>query len=907
MRTLSRFLVLLLCLELIVSPIAPNLSFAIKNANAESCPTGFTFDTTLNRCLTKTETANVMNATMNCGNDKECYKQNAERAFMDNGTGPDLVEDKGLNGLVSTVANAAAVAGPVTIGVMALSDKKSVCLSTAHYAMIAGGLAVVIGDNLANMQHKSRLQKIQDEWGKVVNPEQANGDKDKERETSIEAQSQAFEMLAQAEDSLAKAAKMKKMLFMVATAAFGVSAAMSGMEILTENKLVASTVKSSATAVASCTAVATAAGAGAPSASIATYQGISTTSGKVGSSATASKPSETVVEAQAAATEATAASAASTAAMAALKAEAVAATAAAAVPGAGIALVARATALNNAAALSVKCEAAIKEQNAAAAALLANKQKDTCTEPAGGAVKIESKKESLYSYYSENHSLNIKAERQFKYNLKSSKDFISFFMNQKEMGGIVSDPLQEYNSMKTELKDVEFEDDGFFESFKKTSIAVLDRLNPIPTAIAIEQEQNTAVADDSGSGSGATGGGSGGGSTTTTPSTVNTNAAKDYKEVTAKGFNWVGLGAGVIAGVVAAKTKLGKMLIKPEGRLIYSGVMAGLTLTMAMHAGSQAKASEKRAELLRKMRDEFKTASGAVYACKSADRDDPGKPNCYCYTAENQRNPNRGSSQICQKMWGGVNTNTLSQLASSGGSKVCVNQNRQADATCSCRQSNTCMKVKLSGVGGLDMGSMSVLGNGLAPVNGVLGGTIDSAKLDPATLGSNIAKVNAINKALEKNPAIAKAKNSKAALELNKTLNSGASALGSGNFLGGGSSSGMPSNPGDAARMLEKELNKGVPAPIAFSSPDDYVAAPAPKEEALEFGLTAEQAAAQEGQLAEAMNKDLDYGNNDINQGSKANIFDVLSNRYQRSGMRRLFDEKGETKPEAAASTDITQ
>ena len=187
MRKLFNLLNLLLCFELIVSPLAPSLSFLNNEAFAESCPTGFTFDSTLNRCLTKTETANVMNATASCNGDKECYKRNAQEAFqkeVDAGKAPKGKED--MSPFVSGVANIAAVAGPVTMSVIGISKVKAPtsCTSASFWTMVGGSVALFVGDNLANFQHKKRLDGIKKEWGKIVNPEQAAGDKDKENKDS---------------------------------------------------------------------------------------------------------------------------------------------------------------------------------------------------------------------------------------------------------------------------------------------------------------------------------------------------------------------------------------------------------------------------------------------------------------------------------------------------------------------------------------------------------------------------------------------------------------------------------------------------------------------------------------------------------------------------------------------------
>jgi hypothetical protein len=74
-----------------------------------------------------------------------------------------------------------------------------------------------------------------------------------------------------------------------------------------------------------------------------------------------------------------------------------------------------------------------------------------------------------------------------------------------------------------------------------------------------------------------------------------------------------------------------------------------------------------------------------------------------------------------------------------------------------------------------------------------------------------------------------------------------------------------------------------------------------------DFGMSDDQAAQQEAQVAEVMGKNLDYGGTDINNSSKANIFEVLTNRYQRSGMKRLFDENNSAPVEAPSKTEINK
>jgi hypothetical protein len=928
MRTFARFLSLLLCLELIVGPIAPKLSLVALNAHASDCGPGLTYDNSLNRCLTKTEIANVLNSTANCNGDKECYKQNAQLALTKGGA-PDRVDDGKLDTAISKVAGIAAVAGAVTYAVTALKDTKSRCKSPAFYGMIGGALALVVGDNLANMQHAKRLKEIEKDWGNIVNPVQAQGDKDKERQTSIEAQSEAFEMLARSEDSLAQAAKMKHKFFMVASVAFGVTAAISGYEIIHNRSLRTLALTTSKTAV---TASAAAAGLALtpPDPAVASLvlvqnaaAATANASGKkdaLDADKNASDQdknelnyvSDTALKQKAYAVETSIKSAtlawdAAAKAMTASKAFST------------VEAASKATKSWEEHTRVTTCEDSSKNVNEPSKKIPGGDkpklydnpmdiQGPSINPPESMDVYLQNNRQGIYSYYLNPPNTDIKAELQSLYNLKHSTDITSFVMNKWEMDGVLVTPVDDYLAYKETLKDIG-PDQSVFEAFKEISLAFIDLMNPVSSVYANEQlgkimgsvEASKAVVNSV----------SGNNSSTSTPagnttaSQPESNAAKTYKEIKAMGIDYVSVIGGVVAGGALAYSGIGKKLLTSKGRLIFSGILALLTLKMSLHASDQAKASEMRAQMLRKMKGEFNTTSGAIYACKSEDRNDPAKPNCYCYTADNQRNSGRGNSQVCQKLWAGTNTKAGNYTSNQQSNRVCVTQNRKSDPTCTCKKTNSCMKVGLSGIEGLGQSSMSIMGNGFAPMNKIMDGSIDGANLDTATLGSQAAKIAELNKALEKNPEVAKAKNSKEALVLQKELEKGGTSLGRGGLLGVSTSSNLPSNPAAAAKMLEKELNQAT-LPTGISKADEYVSDPSSGQENLEFGGVDDQASTPEVQISEVMNQDVDFGNHDINKGSSTNIFEVLSNRYKRSGIKRLFDEKSDAKPEAPAATDIT-
>ncbi len=785
MKSTFRFITLLLCLELIVGPVSPNLSLLVETVRADqSCPTGMQFDSNLNRCLTKDETARVMNATASCNGDADCIKRNALQEFdqkVSAGEAPGL---KSSSGFMSTIGNAAAVAGPLAVAVGATSTATSTCASASFWTMVAGSAAFVIGDNWANYQHRSRLAKIKEDWGKIVNPTDANGDKDKIRQASNTAQGQAFEMLAKAEDSLAQAANFKKMTYMIAGLAFTASAVISGLEIIADDTTNTSRLANICRPAA---------------ASMSAPEGGSPT----GSPAT-------------------------------------------------------------------KIYAVGTPQN--------NWESRTPVSGTNATTMLMPAEAGLFEYYINGDRSPVFAHR-FTSNIENSTDFASLFVNRYAMTLSHSSPtLEYYAEMKSEFREFEVENQDYFDLFKAFTLTVMTNVSPIPSAHAEEKKSNS----------------------------VDTNAAQVFRQHEGKGIDFIGIGVGAVAG--AAAGMFAANYITPITRTIFAGLMAGMSLVMMSHAGSQAEASKKRAALLRKMKSEFESASGAISTCKSEDRSDPGKPECYCYTADNQRNSARNNSTVCKNLWAGKNLTETNYLAKpANNAKICINNQNKADVACSCRKTNTCMKVSAGGLTGVGAGTMSMLNSSLQPLNEVANGSTSAGNVNSGALASQAARLEALKKKVEAHPALANLRKNKnkATADLENRLRQASGSLGvSGSGLLGNNSSNMPSNAGEAARALERELEEPT-SPNAVSGNTQAVGGGAgrPQPENLEFGISAEDAALQSNQVAAAMNQNLDYSANgsDINSSS-ASIFEVLTIRYQRSGMRRLFEEPTTASPAAAGA-----
>jgi hypothetical protein len=193
---------------------------------------------------------------------------------------------------------------------------------------------------------------------------------------------------------------------------------------------------------------------------------------------------------------------------------------------------------------------------------------------------------------------------------------------------------------------------------------------------------------------------------------------------------------------------------------------------------------------------------------------------------------------------------------------------------------------------GISAGTMSMVNSGLTPLNNLTSGNSSFADLQASNPQAAAFRMMNARKELLNSPQFSKFKDKvqKGEAQLEGQLGTIASKSPSSDLLGSSNSS-MPKNAGEAARMLEKELK--INSPQAVGGNQEVIAAPSnkPEESLPEFGLSGTQLEEQKAQVSELMKNDFDYRGNEINDSSKANIFEVLSNRYQRSGMKRLFDE----------------
>jgi len=244
MKQFLAFINLILCFELIIAPLIPQvrlLSSNITYAEADGCPEGQTRSGSTGRCQVSTETSAIINQIQNCQEEtdetarKNCFRNNANEADLPDGT-PEATADGGwygnANGLLSDGVNAIALAVPMLIVMNSSKNLYSTCASVSFYSLVAAGAALWLGNIIPGLIHANNLNSIEQRWkdhtsgGNTADQENTNNpttDADTNKRSSMEAQILAFDLLAEAEDSFSSMSTQKAVAYGIAAAAYATS------------------------------------------------------------------------------------------------------------------------------------------------------------------------------------------------------------------------------------------------------------------------------------------------------------------------------------------------------------------------------------------------------------------------------------------------------------------------------------------------------------------------------------------------------------------------------------------------------------------------------------------------------------------------------------------------------------
>ena len=947
MSTVMKLLSLLLCFELIVGPMRGTI-ITSNLAQATECPAGQVYNTDRQRCLLSQEVIDINNAVDSCkdisdaAQKRECYKANAQSEFnknVDEGSSKKADEGKvGTNeaffkddasgeqkGIVKA-ANAAAVAIPLLIATNVLLNRWSLdkkqrsaykCRPNSLLLMYAGAAALGAGEVIGTITHRNKMKDLKEKWEEVA-PSSGSTNSDQQQADATEAQSQAFEFLAQNEEQIAKTAKLKKGFYIASTGLFAAGAIAAVVEKVQLHNAKFKEIPGGQKDIATGTST--------------NNMGL-VTSGK----ARIKNAKDTINKLTCHSDEA-------------------------AESGDKDLKNADDTLAND---QKSKSELAARderiksydEKHSALNDKIAEKEK-LMNDP-----NVSQKtKDQLQKDINALEQQRTELETQYNKDIESQKSTNSNKNNnntqnpsQENTNQPLGNPQDYHDEWSCEGAGFKWQDMGYkgggcfganlipkknerereiaiynlstaenaeqlmqliheyeaveLENYSRVSYlseSDSEALKPISLGESLERFVSSQVipkaqAKDEGGGSNVMG-------YVTGALAILPMLGGILKDVKFKGGKPVSA-AELEGDKSAVRGKLDKAIGNPTTRIAINGVLGGWIGVMSWQMDKQQKLSEERAKKLREIKVSFESASGIIN-CTPADRDDPGKPKCYCFTSDNKFNPARSSSKICSTKFAALKYD-VNKLNTSN-VKVCVDQNFGVDPSCSCRNrkgsdgKNTCMKTTAGfNTAGFSPGTFKMISTGAGPANDLFNGVYSGADItDSGTINAARIKKAADDMLAKTDPKGAAAVN-KMAKDLERSL----LATAGGYSMASSASRPIPMNPKAAAEELKKEIeeNKGEIDVTTAGKVESGGGSDTPAEEMPEFGMTEDMANAQETEIAEVMSQNLDMGGSDINTGSSTNIFEVLSNRYQRSGMRRLFDEKGETKADAPAKTDITE
>ena len=378
------------------------------------------------------------------------------------------------------------------------------------------------------------------------------------------------------------------------------------------------------------------------------------------------------------------------------------------------------------------------------------------------------------------------------------------------------------------------------------------------------------------------------------------------------------LGSGASSAVEAAgggefAKKLGAYMGSPPGIMILASIGAANSAILKSAAEDQEKECDDNIKKIEKLMAVFKD-SWIAY-CPNG-REALTEPNCYCYKEDGTKNPDRTKSQICIDLWAKNSYKLLATLGDYKGIATnvdpvgCVTVNGQFDEKCACKKflnakgDNSCMKSVGINVNGNQLGLGYLASSGFDKVTKALtsqtSGQSNLGSLSPGQLAAAIAKQKKINDALfTKIANDPDKKNFKLLLsdaDIKKAQNSifSKADLASAQGALGNSATAMVGENRPAGNLsdLLKDAEKKAGLDT-LGSGRGLQNKKAETKEGINFNFAGDNAAGSAGgtqNFPEAPEKNYNFKNSDISKNSETSIFEIISNRYIQSGLKRLFE-----------------
>jgi hypothetical protein len=356
--------------------------------------------------------------------------------------------------------------------------------------------------------------------------------------------------------------------------------------------------------------------------------------------------------------------------------------------------------------------------------------------------------------------------------------------------------------------------------------------------------------------------------------------------------------------------KAGDLFSSSAGVAILAGISAVLSGILYKAAKKQEEDSEENIKKIDKIIAEFNDAF--IFYCPKG-REDLTDANCYCYTEDGKKNPNRTKSQTCMALWSkdGFKLSGSAGSYAGGNGKAepvgCMTQSGQFDEKCGCRKfidakgNNACYKASSVTLPSNEIGSSVLAKSGLQ---------------DAMKLANNSANGNPNFGGANSSQLVAKAIDNK---NIHDNLLAKVMASGNGKGL-------VKVDEGNVFALTKKAIGeKGLKHAIENYKMNPHSLGTGPTDNSMKVQVS--EAAKKVGVKSEisggsglqnrgdtkkdaSINVNVDGGSgvtqiqnlgdtteqktykikNDVNKDKSASLFQIISNRYINSGLRRLFE-----------------
>lgn len=357
----------------------------------------------------------------------------------------------------------------------------------------------------------------------------------------------------------------------------------------------------------------------------------------------------------------------------------------------------------------------------------------------------------------------------------------------------------------------------------------------------------------------------------------------------------------------------GISLNSPFTVALSSGIAGGLSMMLAQSAARQVERSEKNAKAVQEIIDQFE--SDFSQFCPNG-RDDLKEPNCYCYNVDGSENSQRSNSNICLALWAKnkkslfVEAGRYEQAQTRKERKGCAFINGQFDEDCRCRQmknpqgQNACLRVGVPGGVLGQIGQMTTLPTAIGNLNNLAQGALGTGEFNPLGLSQNAQALSAnARRALEQ--AFSEQSQGKQLPSTDEIVQAGLGRIPAkvlqnlaANSPGAAAlaAQGRPQNAALKAAMEKAKISTEDLGDISYASaqqrPSSQASA-ADQEQFFDDWGTSDSSAG-EGNILSFMEKNYEYKGKDIVERDDVSLWQIISNRYTQSGLRRLFGEEGE-------------